>query len=144
MGMGDWEHMVKMYFTGEGTVDGKLIQNQKRGKGNKLEDRKQLEKKRTLGKTFEMLGRQNFEQKIGYKRVGNRRQKRKIHQVLARCRIASGVKKSNPKFSLPQNIEELTLRIDRGISEKENEKETRKLAKKERAETSAREQGMDE
>ena len=47
--MRDWEDIVKMYITGEGTIDGKSIRNQKGGEGNKLEDRKKLEKKRTTG-----------------------------------------------------------------------------------------------
>jgi hypothetical protein len=66
--LNDWEHVISMYFTGQGTPDGRPLKSIVKGEGHKILDRKLLEKRRTIGKTYETLGKQLFDRAIGYTR----------------------------------------------------------------------------
>ncbi len=81
-----------------------------------MEDRKLLEKRRTIGKTFEKLGRPLFEAAIGYKMEGKYRRKQKMYHVIARCRVVNGLRKSGEE--LPMDAVKLTALIDRKMQEK--------------------------
>jgi len=116
--MNDWEHVVSMYLTGEGTPDGRPLRDITRGDGRRVEDRKLLEKRRTIGKTYEKLGRQVFEKSIGYKQDGKYRRKQKMYHVIARCRIVNALRKAGDP--LPADPDELTALIDRKLVEKAN------------------------
>ena len=48
----DWEVVVDMYTTGRGTDDGVALRLITKGDGRRVADRKLLEKRRTIGKTF--------------------------------------------------------------------------------------------
>lgn len=129
----DWEYVVKMYLTGEGTVDGRPLRDMKRGSGagsgnsagaasenvgqERSVDRKKLEKQKTVGKTFEALGRETFEKAVGYKYEGNSRRKQRMYQVIARCRIISGMRKQGEP--IPEDADELAALIDRRLYRKE-------------------------
>lgn len=114
--MNDWEHVVAMYLTGEGTADGRPLRDIIRGDGRRVEDRKLLEKRRTIGKTYERLGRELFERAIGYKLEGKYRRKQKMYHVIARCRIVNGLRKANE--ALPTDADALTALIDQRLLEK--------------------------
>lgn len=86
------------------------------------DDRKRVEKWRTTGRTFELLGRPLFEEAIGYKRdVDGRRTKQKIYLVVARCRVVSEMRRK--KEAIPVNAAELTALIDRRLEEKRLERD---------------------
>lgn len=112
----DWEHVVNMYMTGEGTQDGRPLREITRGDGRRVEDRKLLEKRRTIGKTFEKLGRPLFEAAIGYKMEGKYRRKQKMYHVIARCRVVNGFRKVSE--DLPTDPVKLTALIDQKMHEK--------------------------
>lgn len=116
--MNDWEHVVAMYLTGEGTPDGRPLRDITRGDGRRVEDRKLLEKRRTIGKTYEKLGRETFEKSLGYKQDGKYRRKQKMYHVIARCRIVNALRKAGEP--LPSDPDELTALIDRKLLEKAN------------------------
>lgn len=116
--MNDWEHVVQMYLTGEGTPDGRPLRDITRGDGRRVEDRKLLEKRRTIGKTYERLGKELFERSIGYKMDGKYRRKQKMYHVIARCRIVNGLRKAGEP--LPTDAEQLTALIDQRLIEKAN------------------------
>lgn len=116
--MNDWEHVVAMYLTGEGTPDGRPLRDITRGDGRRVEDRKLLEKRRTIGKTYEKLGRDLFEKSIGYKQDGKYRRKQKMYHVIARCRIVNALRKAGDPF--PNDPDDLTALIDRKLIEKAN------------------------
>ncbi len=116
--MNDWEHVVQMYLTGEGTPDGRPLRDITRGDGRRVEDRKLLEKRRTIGKTYERLGKELFERAIGYKMDGKYRRKQKMYHVIARCRIVNGLRKAGEP--LPTDAEQLTALIDQRLIEKAN------------------------
>lgn len=112
----DWEHVVTMYMTGEGTPDGRPLRDLTRGDGRRVEDRKLLEKRRTIGKTYARLGRDLFERTIGYKVEGNYRRKQRMYLVIARCRVISQLCRNGT--TLPTDPDELTELIERKLSEK--------------------------
>lgn len=112
----DWEHAVAMYITGEGTADGVPLRDIARGDGRRVEDRKLLEKRRTIGKTYVRLGRGLFERTIGYKIEGNHRRKQRMYLVIARCRVISQLCRNGSP--IPTNPDELSKLIENKLAEK--------------------------
>jgi flagellar biosynthesis GTPase FlhF len=107
-----------MYVSGEGTADGRSLKSYAKGDGRKIEDRKLLEKRRTIGKTYENLGKELFEHAIGYKidDATGLRKKQKMYHVIARCRVVNAIRKSGTY--LPADADELEQLISRHIAEK--------------------------
>lgn len=117
LALNDWESIVSMYLTGAGTHDGKALKELRRGEGSQGGDRKILEKRRTVGKAFEKLGRPLFEETIGYKQQENgTRKKQKMYIVIARCRALNQLVKRG--VYLPTDAVELNNVIDAQILEK--------------------------
>lgn len=117
----DWEYIVNMYLTGQGTADGIPLRDKPKGPGSNRQDgdRKMLEKRRTIGKTYEKLGKELFELAIGYRKdeaTGARRKQRMYH-VIARCRVVNQMRKSLQE--IPADGEELSRIIDERIAEKQ-------------------------
>jgi hypothetical protein len=112
--MNDWEHVVAMYMTGHGTPDGRPLRSIAKGHGHKVEDRKLLEKRRTIGKTYEILGKERFERAIGYTHESGEKRKRKMYHVIARCRIVNAIRKANG--DLPEDPVDLDNLISYQIS----------------------------
>lgn len=113
----DWEAVVDMYTTGKGTEDGIALKMITKGDGRRVADRKLLEKRRTIGKTYECLGAERFEAAIGYKIENGVRRKQKMYHVISRCRVVNAMRKAGEK--IPSEFDELTLLIDHRIAEKE-------------------------
>jgi hypothetical protein len=112
--LNDWEHVVAMYMTGHGTPDGRPLKSIAKGLGHKVEDRKLLEKRRTIGKTYETLGKERFERAIGYTQESGEKRKRKMYHVIARCRVVNAIRKSNGE--LPDDPVELDNLISYHVS----------------------------
>lgn len=120
----DWEAVVNMYTTGRGTEDGVALKMITKGDGRRVADRKLLEKRRTIGKTYEWLGRQRFEGAIGYKWENGVRRKQKMYHVISRCRAVNAMRKNGDE--IPGDVNELTMLIDEHIAKKEALKEAGK------------------
>lgn len=131
----DWEAVVNMYITGRGTEDGVALKMITKGDGRRVADRKLLEKRRTIGKTYEWLGRERFEGAIGYKWENGVRRKQKMYHVISRCRAVNAMRKNGDQ--IPAEINELTMLIDEHIAKKEALKEAGKATG-----TSSRRLGM--
>lgn len=114
--MNDWERVVAMYMTGAGAPDGKPLRDIKRGCGTRVDDRKLLEKRRTIGKTYERLGRVAFERAIGYTNDRGQRRKQRMYQVIARCRVVSKLYKTGE--ALPDDPDKLAELIEKRLAEK--------------------------
>lgn len=117
----DWEVVVDMYQTGRGTADGVALKMITKGDGRKVSDRKLLEKRRTIGKTYELLGAERFEAAIGYKWENGVRRKQKMYHVISRCRVVNAMRRSDEP--IPDDHDRLTELIDEKIAEKEAQKE---------------------
>lgn len=93
--MNDWEFVVDMYQQGIGTPDGRPLKEHSKSEGV-FADRKLLEKRRTIGKTYEKLGKELFENAIGYKvdEVSGERKKQRMYHVIARCRAVNAIRKA--------------------------------------------------
>lgn len=117
----DWEVVVDMYQTGRGTDDGVALKMITKGDGRKVPDRKLLEKRRTIGKTYELLGAERFEAAIGYKWENGVRRKQKMYHVISRCRVVNAMRRAGE--AIPENHEKLTSLIDDRIADKEAQKE---------------------
>ncbi|GAB0497203.1 hypothetical protein MMPV_008527 [Pyropia vietnamensis] len=130
--LSDWENVVSVYVKGRSTLNDRPVGGSSdeysaavaavaaaaRGGGD---DRKRVEKWRTTGRAFELLGRPLFEEAIGYKRdADGRRTKQKIYLVVARCRVVSEMRRK--KEAIPENPAELTALIDRRLEEKQQER----------------------
>lgn len=113
----DWEAVVEMYTTGKGTEDGVALKLITKGDGRRVSDRKLLEKRRTIGKTYECLGVERFERAIGYKWENGVRRKQKMYHVISRCRVVNAMRKAGER--IPTDCEELTRLINCRIAEKE-------------------------
>jgi len=111
--LNDWESIVSMYYTGKGTLDGKPLKFLRRGEESLGVDRKTLEKRRTLGKVYDTLGRTLFENTIGYKKSGD---KRKMYQVVNRCRVVNQLLKTGAP--IPKDSKILSDFIDARILDK--------------------------
>lgn len=122
----DWEVVVDMYQTGKGTEDGVALKMITKGDGRRVADRKLLEKRRTIGKTYECLGAERFEAAIGYKWENGVRRKQKMYHVISRCRVVNAMRKAGEP--IPMEHEKLTGLIDERIAEKEAQKEAGKNA----------------
>eukprot|EP00177_Eucheuma_denticulatum_P000359 GFKZ01000614.1.p1 GENE.GFKZ01000614.1~~GFKZ01000614.1.p1 ORF type:complete len:605 (+),score=93.12 GFKZ01000614.1:719-2533(+) len=122
----DWEVVVEMYQTGKGTEDGVALKMITKGDGRRVADRKLLEKRRTIGKTYECLGRERFEAAIGYKWENGVRRKQKMYHVISRCRVVNAMRKAGEP--IPMEHDKLTGLIDERIAEKEAQKEAGKNA----------------
>lgn len=120
----DWVAVVDMYTTGRGTEDGVALKNITKGDGRRVSDRKLLEKRRTIGKTYEWLGPDRFEAAIGYKWENGVRRKQKMYRVISRCRVVNAMRKGSEH--IPNDSNELSSLIDRRIAEKEALKEASK------------------
>lgn len=120
----DWEAVVDMYNTGRGTEDGVALRLITKGDGRRVSDRKLLEKRRTIGKTHEILGAERFEAAIGYKWENGARRKQKMYHVISRCRVVNAMRKSNEP--IPTDHAQLTSMIDERITQKEALKEAGK------------------
>lgn len=120
----DWEAVVEMYTTGKGTEDGVALKMITKGDGRRVSDRKLLEKRRTIGKTYECLGVERFEAAIGYKWENGVRRKQKMYHVISRCRVVNAMRKAGE--SIPADVGELTHLIDERIAHKELLKEASK------------------
>jgi hypothetical protein len=116
--LNDWEHVISMYFTGQGTPDGRPLKSIVKGEGHKILDRKLLEKRRTIGKTYETLGKQLFDRAIGYTFESGQRRKRKMYQVIARCRAVNAIRKDDLQCKVPEDPDELDSLISYYISQK--------------------------
>lgn len=116
--MNDWEHVVAMYLTGQGTSDGRPLRSLTKNDGSRVEDRKLLEKRRTIGKTYEKLGKALFEHAIGYKIDENTglRKKQKMYHVIARCRVVNAIRKEGGQ--LPADPDDLERLITQRIAQK--------------------------
>lgn len=116
--LNDWEHVVAMYMTGQGTPDGRPLKNLTKNDGTRVEDRKLLEKRRTIGKTYEKLGKALFEHAIGYKIDENTglRKKQKMYHVIARCRVVNAIRKEGGH--LPTDPDCLERLISQRIAQK--------------------------
>jgi hypothetical protein len=112
--LNDWENVVAMYLTGKGTPDGCPLRSIAKGDGHKVEDRKLLEKRRTIGKTYEKLGKECFERAIGYTYETGEKKKRKMYHVIARCRIVNAIRKANAE--IPEDPAELDSLISHHLS----------------------------
>lgn len=122
----DWEAVVNMYTTGRGTEDGVALKMITKGDGRRVADRKLLEKRRTIGKTYEWLGRERFEGAIGYKWENGVRRKQKMYHVISRCRAVNAMRKNGDQ--IPGDVNQLTMLIDEHIAKKEAMKEAGKAA----------------
>lgn len=116
----DWECVVKMYFYGQGTADGiplRDIEKYSRSNGQ-VKTRKMLEKQRSIGETYEHLGKELFESAIGYQkhRITGRKRKLRVYEALERCRVVKRMRKLH--HEIPADGEELSRMIDLRISEK--------------------------
>lgn len=120
----DWEAVVDMYNTGRGTEDGVALKLITKGDGRRVSDRKLLEKRRTIGKTHEILGAERFEAAIGYKWENGTRRKQKMYHVISRCRVVNAMRKANEP--IPTDHAQLTAIIDERIAQKEALKEAGK------------------
>lgn len=120
----DWEAVVEMYTTGKGTEDGVALKMITKGDGRRVSDRKLLEKRRTIGKTYECLGAERFEAAIGYKWENGVRRKQKMYHVISRCRVVNAMRKAGEP--VPPDFAKLTALIDERIAEKEALKEAGK------------------
>lgn len=120
----DWEAVVRMYLTGEGTHDGIPLKDTPRGPTAHRQDgdRKLLEKRRTIGKTYEKLGKDKFEYAIGYKieKLTGFRKKQKMYHVIARCRIVSQLRKGG--IAIPEDAVELEKLITERLALKQESK----------------------
>lgn len=117
----DWEVVVDMYRTGRGTEDGVALKLITKGDGRRVADRKLLEKRRTIGKTYECLGADRFEAAIGYKYENGVRRKQKMYHVISRCRVVNAMRKAGE--TIPKDHDKLTGLIDERLAEKEAQKE---------------------
>ena len=121
----DWEVVFEMYTTGKGTEDGIALKSITKGDGRRVADRKLLEKRRTIGKTYERLGGKRFEAAIGYKWENGIRRKQKMYHVINRCRVVNAMHKNGEQ--IPEDCDELTALIDQRIAAKEAIKEAGKM-----------------
>lgn len=120
----DWEAVVDMYTTGKGTEDGLALKMITKGDGRRVSDRKLLEKRRTIGKTYECLGAERFEAAIGYKWENGVRRKQKMYHVISRCRVVNAMRKAGE--AIPTDFNKLTTLIDERLAQKEAMKEAGK------------------
>lgn len=120
--LNDWEQVVAMYMTGAGTRDGIPLKDYSKGDGHRVEDRKLLEKRRTIGKTFESLGKTRFEHAIGYRieEGTGLKKKQKMYHVIARCRVVNSIRKAGG--NLPEDPVELERLISYHIAQKNQSK----------------------
>eukprot|EP00178_Gracilaria_changii_P001311 TRINITY_DN1183_c0_g1_i1.p1 TRINITY_DN1183_c0_g1~~TRINITY_DN1183_c0_g1_i1.p1 ORF type:complete len:379 (+),score=63.46 TRINITY_DN1183_c0_g1_i1:1987-3123(+) len=121
--LNDWEAVVEMYLHGTGAPDGVPLREICKGDGRRVHDRKLLEKRRTIGKTYELLGAPRFEAAIGYRWENGMRRKQKMYNVISRCRIVNAMRKAGE--AIPDDFGTLTNLIDTRLREKERAKEQR-------------------
>lgn len=112
-----------MYLHGTGTPDGVPLRDICKGDGRRVHDRKLLEKRRTIGKTYELLGALRFEAAIGYRWENGIRRKQKMYNVISRCRIVNAMRKSGE--TIPEDAATLAEMIELRLREKERAKEQR-------------------
>lgn len=122
----DWEAVVDMYLTGRGTSDGVALKAITKGDGRRVSDRKLLEKRRTIGKTYESLRRAAFEYAIGYRTENGIRRKQKMYHVISRCRVLNAMRKMGEP--IPTDPVTLHAVIDTRLREKELVKEAAKVS----------------
>ncbi|CAN8076468.1 unnamed protein product [Agarophyton chilense] len=118
--LNDWEAEVEMYLHGTGAPDGVPLREICKGESCRVHDRKLLEKRRTVGKTYELLGASRFEAAIGYRWENGLRRKQKMYNVVRRCRIVNALRKAGE--TVPENLGTLTTLIDDRLREKERAK----------------------
>jgi hypothetical protein len=91
--MNDWEQVVAVYMPQRRSNKGQGSTASAQRDIDSVEDRKILEKRRTICKVYHSLGRERFERAIGFKLELGQRIKRRMYHVLARCRAVNAIRK---------------------------------------------------